>query len=148
MLGDAVDGSLWQADTQAAGIGTCAAGEVGDYHRIIHLIDTQLLEEGVDVRKILLRDVAHLNLLLLGEANHVVAIVAQVFGYLGEEIGRVVAVLQRDVGVPKVLLQSLSIGLLVGVTLLPNLKGLTIVMKRSEGWLVMLQWQCWCIEIH
>ena len=49
LLGNAVDGTLWQTDSQAAGIGTGAAGEVGNHYRIINLIDTQFLEEGVDV---------------------------------------------------------------------------------------------------
>ena len=126
LLGNAIDGTLWQTDSQAAGIGTGAAGEIRNHHWIIYLIDAQFLEEGVDVGEIFLWDIAHLNLLFLGEANHVVAIVAQIFGYFCEEIRGVVAVAQWDVGIPEVLFQTLGIGLLVGVTALPGFESFRI----------------------
>ena len=126
MLGDTVDGTLWQTDAEAAGIGSRTAGEVGNHYRIIYLIDAQFLEEGVDVGEIFLWDISYLNLLFLGEADYIVAIVAQVFGYFCEEIRGVVAVAQWDVGIPEVLFQALGIGLLVGVTALPGFESFSI----------------------
>ena len=146
LLGNAVDGTLWQTDSQTAGIGAGAAGEVGYHHRIINLIDTQFLEEGVDVGEIFLWDIAHLNLLFLGETDYVVAIVAQVFGYFCEEIRGVVAVAQWDVGIPEVLFQTLCIGLLVGIAALPGFE-IGWCFKCREGGLVVLQWQSRSLEI-
>ena len=146
LLGNAIDGTLWKADSQATGISSGTAGEVGNHYRVIYLIDAQFLEEGVDVGEIFLRDIAYLNLLFLGEADNIVAIVAQIFGYFCEEIRGVVAVAQWDVGIPEVLLQALGIGLLVGVTALPRFE-IGWCFKCREVGLVMLQWQSRSLEI-
>ena len=146
MLGDTVDGALWQTDAEAAGIGSRTAGEVGNHHRIINLIDAQFLEEGVDVGEIFLWDISYLNLLFHGEADYIVAIVAQVFGYFCEEIRGVVAVAQWDVSIPEVFFQTLGIGLLVGVTALPGFK-IGWSFKCREAWLVVFQWQSRSLEI-
>ena len=100
LLGDGINGTLGQTDAKTAGVCTRAARQVGHHYGIVYLINAQLLEEGVDVGEILLRDVAYLYLFLFGEAQYVIAIVGHIFRHLGEEVGGVVAVAQGNVGVP------------------------------------------------
>ena len=96
----------------------------------------------VDVGQIFLRDIAHLYLLTFGEANDVVAIVAQVVSHLSKELRAVVAMVNGQIGKPQVLTLSLISGLCVGIAPFPAKILLAVVFLWGKVGTMMFERQC------